>query len=162
MTQSTTHRADLWLAPALFALGAASLYGGWTMDRLEIRQIHPASIPGLVPCILGVALMLCAGLLFAQSWAARSASGSETARSWRRCAAAAALCVVYALGLVGAVPFPLATGLFIFAFIAAFGIDRTAPRAVLIRRAVPAAIVAAAVAVGISALFRYGFLVRLP
>ncbi|MBD3625750.1 MAG: hypothetical protein HUJ24_10345, partial [Rhodobacteraceae bacterium] len=39
--------ADRVTAAVLFALGAGMSYGGYVMDRLEIRQIHPASIPGL-------------------------------------------------------------------------------------------------------------------
>ena len=42
------------------------LAGGYAMDRLEFRQIHPASIPGLLPMILGAALMVCAVLLAVQ------------------------------------------------------------------------------------------------
>ena len=58
-----TPAADRITAATLFALGAAMTWGGFVMDRLEIRQIHPASIPGLVPMILGAAMMLCATLL---------------------------------------------------------------------------------------------------
>ena len=49
--------ADRVTAAVLFLLGAGLSWGGFTMDRLEVRQIHPGSIPGLVPMILGVALM---------------------------------------------------------------------------------------------------------
>ena len=45
----TMAMADRLTAGLLFLLGLALLVGGYTMDRLEIRQIHPASIPGLVP-----------------------------------------------------------------------------------------------------------------
>ena len=55
--------ADRLTAVAFFALGAAMAWGGFVMDRLEIRHIHPASIPGLVPMVLGGALMICAVLL---------------------------------------------------------------------------------------------------
>jgi putative tricarboxylic transport membrane protein len=93
------------------------------MDRLEIRQIHPASIPGLVPMML-----------------------------------AAALCCAYALVLVGRLPFFIATALFVAAFVAAF---RPSGRPWL-RHGVMAAGFGIATAVTVSALFRYGFLVRLP
>src|SRR6056297_2853194 len=56
-------RADRITAFVFFVLGAAMTWGGYVMDRLEIRQIHPASIPGLVPMFLGVALMLCRSAL---------------------------------------------------------------------------------------------------
>ena len=53
-------RADQVTALVFFVLGVAMAIGGYTMDRLEVRQIHPASIPGLVPMILGGLLALCA------------------------------------------------------------------------------------------------------
>ena len=55
-------KADRVTAIVFLALGLAMLVGGWQMDRLEIRQIHPASIPGLLPMILGGLLALCRGL----------------------------------------------------------------------------------------------------
>ena len=38
-------QADRIAAVVFLALGLAMLAGGWTMDRLEARRIHPASIP---------------------------------------------------------------------------------------------------------------------
>ncbi|CAN0603617.1 unnamed protein product, partial [Ectocarpus sp. 12 AP-2014] len=43
--------ADRLTAVVLCLLGLAMTWGGFEMDRLEIRRIHPASIPGLVPMI---------------------------------------------------------------------------------------------------------------
>jgi putative tricarboxylic transport membrane protein len=150
--------ADRIAALVLFGLGAAVLAGGYTMDRLEIRQIHPASIPGLVPMMLGAALMLCAALLWlAAPRTPRAAAADETA-SPRNLAVAAALCCAYALVLVGRLPFFIATALFVAAFVAAF---RPSGRPWL-RHGVMAAGFGIATAVTVSALFRYGFLVRLP
>ncbi|MFN4211974.1 MAG: hypothetical protein ACK4G5_15505, partial [Devosia sp.] len=56
-------RADLITAVVLIALGLLVTYLSWTMPRLEARRIHPATIPGLVPIMLGVLLTLCGGLL---------------------------------------------------------------------------------------------------
>lgn len=109
-------RADRITALILFVLGAAMLAGGYTMDRLEIRQIHPASIPGLVPMILGVLMMLCAGLLYR---AAAAGSGDDervmAGGHPGRLAATGGLCLVYAVVLVGWLPYWLATGLFVAA-----------------------------------------------
>ncbi|WP_068415797.1 tripartite tricarboxylate transporter TctB family protein [Labrenzia sp. OB1] len=161
-------RADLYTAPFLFLLGAAFTYGGWTMDRLEIRQIHPASIPGLVPMLLGVALAIAAIVLFVQ---ARNRQTAETAPegtkdttpgSLRDLAKAAALCCIYALGLVGNIPFGIATALFITCFVIAFEADPPKGRAHLIKVAVIAIALGILVAAAMSILFRYAFLVRLP
>ena len=154
-------RADRATAMVLFVLGIAMLYGGYTMDRLEIRQIHPASIPGLVPMLLGAALALCAVLLFASAdTGADPAAGGPL--SWRSIGLALALCLVYALGLVGNVPFFWATAVFVGAFAALFAWRdgdgaRSLPRTILF-----SAVFGLIVAGSIAALFRYGFLVRLP
>jgi hypothetical protein len=151
--------ADRVAAVLLAALGAAMLVGGYTMGRLEMRQIHPASIPGLVPMLLGGAMVICAVLLFISAPAApREPAAEPGAASNRNLAIAMGLCCTYALALVGRVPFPLATALFVAAFVAVFRPRRTRG---------PAGYALAAgygivAAVAISALFRYGFLVRLP
>ena len=154
-------RADRVAAVVLFALGIAMLYGGYTMDRLEIRQIHPASIPGLVPMLLGGVLAVCAVLLFLGAREDPDAPAPEGV-SWPNAGIALLLCLLYALGLVGRVPFFWATALFIAAFAGAFG-WRDAPGAARpLRIAVVSVAYSLAVSGAISALFRYGFLVRLP
>ena len=154
-------RADRVAAVLLFALGIAMLYGGYTMDRLEIRQIHPASIPGLVPMLLGGVLAVCATLLFA---GAREDAESDAAEgvSWSNVGIALALCLGYALGLVGRVPFFLATAIFVAAFAGTFMWRDADPRPSPARVTVISVVYAVAISGAISALFRYGFLVRLP
>jgi MFS family permease len=152
--------ADRIVAVLLFALGAAMLAGGYTMDRLEIRQVHPASIPGLVPIILGAALMLCAVLLYlgAPSLPREAAEEEPEAASARNLLVAGGLCCAYAVLLVGRLPFAVATALFVAGFVAVFrprGNRNPAGYAL-------AAGYGVAAAAAISALFRYGFLVRLP
>lgn len=150
--------ADRITAAILFLIGAAMLYGGFVMDRLEIRQIHPASIPGLVPIFLGAALMLCAVLLFSSSPPADPDAPRETG-STRDFIFAAGLGVFYAVVLVGRVPFVLATALYIASFIFIFSTGDPARRR---HRTIFAVVFAGLFAVAIGALFRYGFLVRLP
>ena len=161
-------RADLYTAPVLFLLGAAMAYGGWIMDRLEIRQIHPASIPGLVPMLLGVALMVASVVLFVQARArlaaARAAGGGNrpVAGSNRDLLVAGGLCTVYALALVGTVPFPIATALFVSTFVILFELrpERGARHVALV--VAIGLTLGVAVAAAVSLLFRYAFLVRLP
>ncbi len=154
-----TARADRIAAAILCILGVAMLAGGYTMDRLPQRAIHPASIPGLVPMILGAVLALCAVLLFA---GARDDPEPEAGSvSWRNLGLAVGLCLVYALGLVGRLPFFWATALFVAAFAALFAWPETQPAA-RPRLGLVAALFGLAVAGALSVLFRYGFLVRLP
>ena len=51
-------KADLVAAIIFVVLGLFVFYEAFTMDRLEARRIEPASIPGLVPMILGAGLAL--------------------------------------------------------------------------------------------------------
>lgn len=156
-------KADRWTSLVLFALGAAMLVGGYTMDRLEIRQIHPASIPGLVPMILGGAMMLCAGLLF---WSARSTPAEAEAGSGegslKNLGFAAGYSVLYAIGLVGQLPFWVATAIYIAVFTIHFSWQAEATlRARLVRIGLSIAFGLVG-AVGVATLFAEGFLVRLP
>ena len=171
--------ADRATAVVLAALGAAMAVGGWTMDRLEVRRIHPASIPGLVPMLLGVALCVCAALLWrsagagaradaaaADAGAAASGHGPGPGAAADEGTSAVALAFAalwsgfYALGLVGTLPFVLATTLYVAGFVLFFewrGHGRPRPARVAFALGF-AVLVAGTVAV----LFRYAFLVRLP
>ena len=152
--------ADRITAAVFFALGAAMLYGGYVMDRLEIRQIHPASIPGLVPMMLGVALMVCAGALFRSASAGHEGEGGG--ESWSSLGVAAAWSMVYALGLISRMPFAVATALYIAGFVLYFRWRERRTRAFGIGTVLFAAGFGVVTSVAVSALFRYGFLVRLP
>lgn len=163
MTPSA-RKADLITGVVLLALAAAVIYGGWAMDRLEIRRIHPASIPGLVPLGLGIALALAATALVVRAYRAPHEPGEQVAQGDRhtRLAVTLALCVLYACGLIGHVPYELATGLFVFAFIAVFEWPDAGRAGKRIRGLVTALIQAVVVAGVVSIGFEKLFLVRLP
>lgn len=151
---------DRITAAVFLCLGAAMTWGGFVMDRLEIRQIHPASIPGLVPMILGVALMVCAVLL---ALGADKAERDEhdPAGSWKSFAFAAIWSCFFAMALVGQIPFVVATALYVAGFAGWYVLPETTGQ----KRAKSAVFIvgfAVVVAVSVSVLFRYGFLVRLP
>ena len=153
-------RADRIAAVVLFVLGIAMLYGGYAMDRLEIRQIHPASIPGLVPMLLGAVLAICAAMLFAGAREADEPAPENV--SWANAGIALGLCLVYAVVLVGRVPFFPATAAFVAVFAGVFRWRDARETASPARVAVLSAVFGIAVSAAVSALFRYGFLVRLP
>lgn len=157
-------QADRLTAFVLFVLGIAMLTGGWTMDRLEIRKIHPASIPGLVPIILGILLAICAILLWRES---RSKNDHTDAPfladgSWTRLGLTTGLCIVYALVLVGWLPFFWATALFVTAFAAVFAWPVNGDMQKRIRSLVMVSVFGLAMALSTSLLFEKLFLVRLP
>jgi putative tricarboxylic transport membrane protein len=155
--------ADRVTALVLFLLGAAASWGGFAMDRLEVRRIHPASIPGLLPMILGVALMICALALAWSTRSPRDPEATDAGASWQNLVVVIVWSALYALVAVGTLPFALATGVYIGGFTLWFlWADRGGERRPGVLSAVAVLAFAVVMAVGISSLFRYGFLVRLP
>ena len=165
--------ADRITAVVLLLLGIGMAVGGLTMERLEIRRIHPGSIPGLVPMILGVMLALCAVLLFFSKPVADPEVGADANTDSRQTsegrvnlAVTALWSVIYALGMLGRLPFTLATAIYIAGFVAWFGWPRAEAASVSgaarIRSIVIAVVLAAVSAILIATLFSKGFYVRLP
>jgi len=160
--------ADSAIAAILIIIGIAQMWGGFTMDRLEVRHIHPASIPGLLPIILGAAMVILAAIVFTVSRrpASQSPDGEETI-SRNEIASFAwvvALTCIYALFLVGTLHFWLASAVFVFTFILYAEWDTlksgtTTKRLITLGTALAIAVI---VTGGISFLFEDGFLVRLP
>lgn len=159
----TPRRVDLIFAVLLTAFSMWVLVESWRMPRLAEVGVHPMSAPGLTPGLLALILL---GLGLALLWrslrmtpapGAREA-GASGSTQWWRALLALALSLVYALALLGHLPFQWATGLFVFAFVTAFGFDRGRPW----RSLTGALLMAIAVAVSVSLLFEQVFLVRLP
>jgi putative tricarboxylic transport membrane protein len=159
---STPRRADLIFAALLTALAMGVVAESWRMPRLAELGVHPMSAPGLTPGLIGLVLAALGIALLVRSLRAGPAAAGEVAAAgqsvWWRALLALGLCLGYALGLLGHLPFRWATGLFVFAFIAAFAFDRRRP----LRSLGGAAAMALAVAFAVSLLFEQLFLVRLP
>lgn len=159
-------RADLWFALLLTTLSLVVLVESWRMPRLADQGVHPMSVPGLTPGLIALVLALLGSMLLWRSVreraAARAAPGGAgepaAASSWPRALLALLLCLAYAPGLLGRLPFVWATGLFVFGFIAAFSFERE--RA--LRTLGSALLMAVAVSLSVSLLFEQLFLVRLP
>jgi putative tricarboxylic transport membrane protein len=158
--------ADIGVATILLCIGIAQLVGGYTMDRLENRHIHPASFPGLVPMILGavmagMALILLIGQMRASGPQGQTDSGGDFTRDeLLRLAGVGGVCLFYALVLVGNVHFWLASSLFIAAFTLLF--EPAPPGRNRWLRAVAIIVFAIVMGGAISMLFERAFLVRLP
>lgn len=169
--QSARHmvRADLLTGLVILGLGLAVTWLAWEMPRLTTRGIHPATAPGLVPGLLGIALALCGAIVALRSirvlgdragWAAFSRLLVSTEAA--RVGGALMLAVIYAVGLVGWLPFWAATALFVFAFILLFEQGFGASDQALLRTLATAAVQAVLVAIVVTLVFERGFLVRLP
>lgn len=161
-------RADLVTALVLLALGLAVVYLSWTMPRLEVRRIHPSTIPGLVPLLLGIALTVCGGLLAWRSWRIDAPGGWQDlfglvrTREALRVGVVLALALVHTLVLVGLIPFWAAAMLFIFAFIMVFETWLNEGPADPLRSFLWALAIAVVGGGGIYLVFERIFLVRLP
>jgi putative tricarboxylic transport membrane protein len=157
-------RADLVTGVILLALALSIVAGAWTMDRLEVRHIHPSSAPGVTPGLLGIALAIASMLLVWRALASGAlvqprASGGLWGAAPGRLVTALALSLLYALGLLGRAPYWLATALFVASFIAAFEWGEREGR---IGRLSWALAIGIAAGFCVSYVFSELFLVRLP
>jgi hypothetical protein len=166
--QAVRARADLVTSILLVVIGIWVFYVSYEMPRLEARRIHPTTIPGFVPMILGAALTLCGVLLGWRSYKLPSAGGWSglvdliKTMSVARVMAGMFLIGVYALGLVGWLPFWAASMIFIFAFIVTFELVLTDLPEPIMRSLIWALLTAVTCGAGIYYLFSTIFLVRLP
>ncbi|MGQ9366138.1 tripartite tricarboxylate transporter TctB family protein [Azospirillum sp. ST 5-10] len=171
MATMTPARADRITGVVLTGLGLAVTVGALLMDRLPERGIDPWTAPGVVPGALGAVLTLL-GLVLALRPAHGAASTAapaaarpedeEERRGRRLMPLGLALCLLYAVGLVGHLPFWLATALFVFTFTAVLERDPADPTAARVRKLAAAAVLAVATGVGVHVLFQDLFLVRMP
>jgi hypothetical protein len=165
-----TARSELIQACGWIALGIATLVGSLRMDRLERQNINPYTVPGLLPGLLGAAMVLLGTLLALRSWRrgaleARHAAFAFDPAAARRVVLVLALCLTFGVVLVGhGVPFWLAAASFVS--IAIVVLQRPQRRAAGERMALGT--VASAIVIGLCAggaitlVFQQLFLVRLP
>jgi hypothetical protein len=162
-------RADLVSALVWAAIGLGITVGAWRMDRLEKLNINKYEVPGLVPGLLGAALLVLSLLLAARALrqgALRPAGAPAPGRADTRRYMAIVLgaMLAYSLVLVGhGIPFWLATLVFVAAFIFFFDRERQSE---LGRSTAKQALLALVYGAGTSAVvslsFQNIFYVRLP
>lgn len=165
-------RSDFKDAVGWTLLGIATLIGSIRMDRLEKQDINPYTVPGLLPGLLGIALILLGVLLGVRSWR-RGAWAHQPPRQpdpllglqRKRVGVAIALCIGYALVLVGhGLPFWLASSIYICTSILVFrrlSLDE-AERRLDLRAWIHALLISVGVSVLVWLVFEHVFLVRLP
>ena len=122
-------KADFLTGMALIFLSVYVLFESWRMPRLEYLKVHPLSVPGLVPALLGIVIFIFAAILVVRSI---RAGGHHLGMTWnglrhirsqrgnQRLLLTASISIGYAGFLVGSLPYWLATGLFVFAFVVLF------------------------------------------
>ncbi len=164
-------RADFITGIILILVSLYVLVESWRMPRMEHLGAHPLSVPGVVPAFLAVVLIAAGGVLAVRSVLAgghRLGLSMDKMRGVlarpgnRRLLITLVLTVGYAGALVGRIPYELATGLFIFAFIVIFEWERGLAAARWVRALVFAAVLAAVTTALVSWAFERLFLVTLP
>lgn len=164
-------RSDLKDAIGWVALGAAVLVGSITMDRLEQQNINPYTIPGLLPGLLGLAMVLLGVVLGLRSWrrgalaAPLAPASAELREARRRIAVVVALCFGYGVVLIGhGLPFWLASSIYVTGSILVVQrLSRDPAERAMTPRAIGKAVLIGVLASVIThVVFEKLFLVRMP
>jgi len=164
-------RTDLLSAIGWMTLGIAILIGSVMMDRLEDQDINPYTIPGLLPGLLGIAMIILGALLAIRSWRAapfRPTETTDTSTSHagrKRLALVLGLCLAFGVGLVGhGLPFWLTVVVFVTASILSLQYQqRPAIESPLgLRRFAAATAIGLGAGIAITIIFQDFFLVHLP
>ena len=139
------------------------------MDRLESQSINPYTVPGLLPALLGIVMLLLGGCWrSAAGGAARSKRrprGAFRRHGARRIGLVLALCLVFGVVLVGhGLPFWLASAIFVSVAIVALQQPqrRAAGRGLGLRDGAIAVAIGLGAGGAITLVFQQIFLVRLP
>jgi hypothetical protein len=164
-------RSDLIDALGWVVLGAALLIGSWRMDRLQSQNINPYTVPGLLPGLLGLAMLGLGLVLGLRSWrrgalSQAAAQGTAHDRTERlRIWVVVGLCVGYSVVLVGhGLPFWLASSVYVTASILVLQRMSSEPQ----QRALTPGVWLKALVIGVMSavitqlVFQEIFLVRLP
>ncbi|MDF3072914.1 MAG: hypothetical protein K0S54_581 [Alphaproteobacteria bacterium] len=171
VTPPPSARGDFITAAILLAFALAIIAEALRMPTFEAATGSAFTAPGIVPGFHGTVIAVLSIALAARSiyrGAFKPGGGKPVGYeglpgiSLKRLFIAAGLGIVYAVVLVGWLPFWLASSLFIAAFTIIFEWDASAPMPLRVRRIVTASILGLVVGAAVYLLFQELFLVRLP
>ncbi len=171
MKEENMPRADFLTSILLFIFGIAVLIASIKMPRFEAQGANPYSVPGIVPGFLGVAIAFLSLILFIRSVIQKGYKVGLTKEvvkdfcksdSTRRFFLSLALCVIYGVFVLGRIPYHIVTALFILIFIIAFEFQLKESLHSRRRTIISSVVEAVLVSAGVTFLFRYLFLVKLP
>jgi hypothetical protein len=165
-----TPRGDFYASIVWIIFGVAVFIGSWKMDRLEHQDINPYTIPGLVPGLLGLAVIFFGSLMLFRAWRqgaleAHGAAGAKQSTPQERTRFLVVLipCLIFAVGLLGrGLPFWAASALYVFSTIAILQYPERRANGQLARGLIVAAMIALCAGALITLVFQEFFLVRLP
>lgn len=157
-----TARSDLWGGAAWAGFGLLIMVASWRMERFESMGAALYAMPGFVPGMLGGLLLLLGCATALRGWHRhrqdRGAEAQAAPLFNRRVGVMLVLVLAYAVGLIGRLPFWLATAVFVAAFVAVYT-PAEQPRR---RRVVVALLAGALTSVVVTFVFQRIFLVHLP
>lgn len=169
IAQPASPRSDFIAALLWIAFGAAVAIGSWRMDRLENQDINPYTVPGLLPGLLGIAVIVFGALLLLRAWrqgaldpsVPRAAPMSAAER--KRLLIVLGLCLTFGVVLVGhGLPFWLAAAIFVSATILILQYPQRRAANQVARGFVTALAIGLGAGLAITLIFQEFFLVRLP
>jgi len=169
--EDITPRSDFWQGVGWVVFGLVVLVLSITMDRLEAQNINPYTIPGLLPGILGIAMMLVGGVVAIRSSRrgafehARESFSAHQREVRKRVWSVVALVAVYSVVLVGhGLPFWAASAIFVTVSILVLQRMSMDPeeRRLTPRVWVKAIVIGVLAAVITHVVFQDVFLVRMP
>jgi Tripartite tricarboxylate transporter TctB family len=162
-------RVDLWTGAAFLLLGLAIVSLALQMPTFKEQKGEIYTAPGLVPGIYGFVICTLSIWLVVRSLRRSRSAGvaaSEVAApdgsSNLRLALAAALGLIFCVGLIGRMPFWAAAAIFVTAFIALFEWRKGDPWSLRALRLGTAALQGLVTGAAVSLVFEKLFYVRLP
>jgi len=163
-------RSDFIASIVWMVFGAAVALGSWNMDRLEKQDINPYTVPGLVPGLLGAAVMFFGMLMLVRSWrqgaltpAGREGEKPFNAAQGKRFAIVLALCLLLDVVLLGhGLPFWAAAAIYVTSSIFILQYQERKAAGQVARGFVVALVIGLCAGGLITQIFQEIFLVRLP
>jgi putative tricarboxylic transport membrane protein len=162
-------RKDLWTAVAFLVLGLAIISLSWSMPTYKEQKGEIYTAPGLVPGIYGLIITGLSIWLALRSLRRGALSGAPATleaapdgTSNLRLALAAALALLFCVGLIGRMPFWMAAAVFVTAFIALFEWRPGAPWSLRLKLLATALLQGIVTGLAVMLVFQKIFYVRLP
>ncbi|MBS0321959.1 MAG: tripartite tricarboxylate transporter TctB family protein [Proteobacteria bacterium] len=164
-------RADFIAAVLWIVFGAAVAVASWRMDRLENQDINPYTVPGLLPGLLGVAVVFFGVLMLVRAWRAGGlanegpAGGARgmSAGELKRFGLIVGLCLLFGVVLIGhGLPFWAAAAIYVTATIATLQYPQRKADGQRLRGLALALVIGLCAGILITLVFQEIFLVRLP
>ena len=157
-----TARTDLLGGAGWVAFGLWILIEALRMDRFKSMGASVYTMPGFVPGMIGAVIIALGLILAVRGWRKRAATQDPANQAEplinRRIALMLPLTLIYAVALLGRLPFWLATALFVAGFTWAF----TPPEQAKLRRVITAVASGVITTAVVIFVFQEIFLVRLP